>query len=54
MHKDPVCGMSLDDDEADETSTFSGKTYYFCSPDCKSDFDEAPEDYTDQEEESVA
>lgn len=43
--KDPVCGMVIDEKDAVGTSDYNGKTYYFCSQDCKVAFDEAPEDY---------
>lgn len=42
---DPVCGMELHEPDAAGTSVFEGKTYYFCSPDCKEEFDEEPELY---------
>ncbi len=54
MHTDPVCGMSVDETEAADTSNFGGKTYYFCSADCKSVFDETPEQYADKQGESAA
>lgn len=43
--KDPVCGMTIEQEDAVGQSTFQGQTYYFCSQDCKVAFDEAPEDY---------
>lgn len=43
--RDPVCGMTIDQQDAVATSTYKEKTYYFCSEDCKVAFDEAPEDY---------
>jgi Cu+-exporting ATPase len=45
MAKDPVCGMEVDEKTAAGTSVYKGKTYYFCAPGCKSDFDEDPERY---------
>ena len=48
MQKDPVCGMSVDTNKAAGTSSYQGKTYYFCSQDCKKEFDEEPEQYTKQ------
>lgn len=44
--KDPVCGMSIEDSEAVATVEHDGQTYYFCSTDCASTFEEDPEDYT--------
>lgn len=42
---DPVCGMTIEESDAVGTSEYEGKTYYFCSKDCKEEFDSAPEDY---------
>ena len=48
MATDPVCGMSVDQNSAEATSTYKGKTYYFCSEDCKEIFDKEPDEYTKQ------
>jgi len=45
--KDPVCGMVIDEKDAVGTSEYQGKRYYFCSADCKTEFDENPGDYAD-------
>lgn len=45
MATDPVCGMQVDEDDPVGTSEYGGNTYYFCSTDCKEEFDENPEDY---------
>jgi Cu+-exporting ATPase len=45
-HKDPVCGMQVEDAGAAGQSDHNGTTYYFCSTSCKDKFDESPEDYT--------
>ncbi len=45
MAKDPVCGMQVDEKEAAGKSDYRGKTYYFCAPGCKKEFDENPEKY---------
>ncbi len=45
MEKDPVCGMEVDPKTAVAKSTYQGKTYYFCSPGCKRDFDKEPQKY---------
>jgi len=42
---DPVCGMMIEDETAEARSTYKGKTYYFCSEDCKVSFDANPEEY---------
>jgi P-type Cu+ transporter len=45
MDKDPVCGMTVTRDDAAGTSTYQGKTYYFCAPACKEQFDRSPQQY---------
>lgn len=48
VHKDPVCGMEVDERDASGTSEYEGKTYYFCSTACKEKFDENPDEYTEE------
>ena len=50
--KDPVCGMTVDR-RTPHTSTYEGKTVYFCSAHCKKRFDEAPEQYVGPREAPV-
>jgi YHS domain-containing protein len=45
MVLDIVCGMELDEKTIKYTSTFGGKTYYFCGPMCKLEFDSNPQKY---------
>lgn len=40
--KDPVCGMTIDSDKAAAQSEYQGRTFYFCSAQCKRQFDAAP------------
>jgi YHS domain-containing protein len=42
MVEDPVCGTQLDPDEVEFTSEYRGQIYYFCSDDCKMQFDGDP------------
>ena len=42
MEKDVVCGMQVDPAQAAGSSQYKGKTYYFCSNDCKAKFDVNP------------
>jgi Cu+-exporting ATPase len=42
---DPVCGMEVNGDSAEAQTQFAGKKYYFCSEDCRTKFEEHPEDY---------
>ena len=48
MARDPVCGMELDTESAPANSEYNGHTYYFCSEECKEDFEMNPERYTGQ------
>ncbi|MRR57533.1 MAG: efflux RND transporter periplasmic adaptor subunit [Deltaproteobacteria bacterium] len=48
---DPACGMMVDEGRsrsAGLTSEFRGKTYYFCSAECKRDFDRSPGKHSGQ------
>lgn len=45
MTQDPVCRMNVDESKAAATSLNKGKTYYFCSKNCKERFDKEPEKY---------
>ena len=40
---DPVCGMEISPAKAAGNSEYKGTTYYFCSSQCKKDFDRNPE-----------
>jgi len=42
---DPVCNMDVDEKTAKEKSLYKGKTYYFCAPGCKKEFDKNPDKY---------
>ena len=46
MTKDPVCGMQVDERTAKDKTQHDGKTYAFCSPGCKTKFEQRPENYT--------
>ena len=50
--KDPVCGMELTYENAQARSEYDGQTYYFCSLDCKEQFDKNPENYVTHEHEA--
>jgi YHS domain-containing protein/uncharacterized membrane protein YraQ (UPF0718 family) len=43
--RDPVCGMTVDRHGGKPTSTFAGRTYFFCGNHCKHTFDATPEAY---------
>ena len=59
MAKDPVCGMEVDEAKASAhqstpgwpaagSSTYKGKTYYFCASQCEKAFDANPEQYAEK------
>ncbi len=48
VHKDPVCGMEVEPDNATPKSEYRGKTYYFCSGHCKREFDKSPAKFVDK------
>lgn len=43
--KDPVCGMTIEQSDARPTSEYHGVTYFFCSTECKEEFDARPDTY---------
>lgn len=45
MAKDPVCGMNVDEKKAVGTVSHKGKVYYFCSANCKAQFEKTPEKF---------
>ena len=50
-YRDPVCGMEVTPETAEVTAEYQGRTYYFCSVNCKETFDKNPERYVMQEDE---
>ena len=50
MAIDPVCGMEVDDRTTKDRATYEGHTYYFCSSDCREEFQSSPGDYLGGEE----
>ena len=45
MAKDPVCDMEVEERKAEATAQFQGRTFYFCSTECKKEFDQNPEQF---------
>lgn len=43
---DPVCGMEVQANTAVASVIHEGKTFYFCSPDCKEKFEKDTAKYT--------
>ncbi|NJE26497.1 YHS domain-containing protein [Thermococcus sp. MV5] len=48
MHIDPVCGMEVSK-ETEFKVEYEGKIYYFCSSQCKAQFEANPEKYVKKE-----
>ena len=48
MERDPVCGMDIERSRAAGQSEYEDRTYYFCSPGCKQQFEKTPSRYTPQ------
>jgi YHS domain-containing protein len=46
MAIDPICKMQVDEKEAKYKSIYLGKTYFFCAPGCKKEFDSNPKKYS--------
>lgn len=45
MAVDPVCQMQVNEKAPGASSTYKGKTYYFCCAACKDKFEKEPEKY---------
>jgi YHS domain-containing protein len=50
---DPACGMSIKKSETKISIEYDGKTYFFCSQECKEKFLQDPEKYVNKDEEKV-
>jgi Cu+-exporting ATPase len=46
--KDPVCGMLIDRETAAGSTTFESQEVYFCSDQCRRDFEADPGRYYDR------
>jgi P-type Cu+ transporter len=42
MHRDPVCGMTIEEQDAVGSRAYRGTTYYFCHPSCLERFEADP------------
>jgi len=45
LQTDPVCGMKVKPSKTQWKTLYKGKIYYFCSPQCKKEFEANPEEY---------
>ena len=46
--KDPVCGMMIDPENAAGNTTYESQEIYFCSDQCRRDFEANPGRYYDR------
>lgn len=44
---DPVCGMEVVPGKTKLVSVYHGRSFWFCAPCCRKDFDENPQKYLD-------
>jgi YHS domain-containing protein len=54
LHKDPVCGMQVSPKTAAGEAKHQGKSYYFCSAQCREAFNAEPGRYVSGRREGVA
>ena len=47
MTEDPVCGMDVDEKNAEFQTQVAGKKYFLCSEECKKEFQDKPEDFVE-------
>ncbi len=45
MARDPICGMSVDESNAEYKKEHKGQTYFFCSDDCMAQFEAEPDEH---------
>jgi P-type Cu+ transporter len=45
MTTDPVCEMTIDERESEFQTQFAGKKYFFCSEECRKEFEDRPDEY---------
>lgn len=55
MVRDPVCGMDIDEINVPESlqAERDGRMYYFCSPECKLEFDKNPQPFIAMSDEGL-
>jgi len=47
MTLDPVCGLPIDERDPEYQTMFAGRKYFFCSDECRKEFEERPEEYVE-------
>lgn len=45
MQRDPVCKVLVDEKKARYKIDYEGRKYYFCSEECRDEFNLDPEEY---------
>jgi YHS domain-containing protein len=48
MTIDPVCGSTIDENESEFQTQFAGKKYFFCSDECRREFEDRRVDYLEE------
>ena len=47
MTIDPVCGMGVEEKKPELQSQYAGRKYFFCSEECKKEFEADPNGYVE-------
>lgn len=47
MTTDPVCGTKVDPKNSEFQAQYAGKKYFFCSDECRQEFEEKPEEFAE-------
>jgi YHS domain-containing protein len=47
MTTDPVCGMKVDEKNTEFQTQFAGKKYFFCSEECRKEFETKPDEFVE-------
>jgi YHS domain-containing protein len=47
MNIDPVCGMIIDDNNREVQTMYAGRKFFFCSEECRKEFEDRPEEYVE-------
>ncbi|MEQ9487744.1 MAG: heavy metal translocating P-type ATPase [Alphaproteobacteria bacterium] len=50
LHRDPVCGMTVEPQDGAVTTEIDGGTYYFCCNGCRKKFEKSPDTYKTAED----
>jgi P-type Cu+ transporter len=45
MTMDPVCGTRINERSTEFQTQFAGKKYFFCSEECRKEFEADPEEF---------